>query len=52
VKQRVSWLSLLSVLFALSGCVLAAAIQNWSALAVCLTVSGAVAALLSLRETQ
>jgi hypothetical protein len=48
--KNVSWLSVLAALLALSGCILAAYLQEWPALAVCVTVSGAVAALLSLRE--
>lgn len=48
--RRISWLSVVAVLLALVGCALAAALEEWAALAVCLTVNGTVAALLSLRE--
>lgn len=50
--RRVSWLSVVAVLLAIAGCTVAAALEEWAALAVCLTVSGTVAALLSLRETR
>lgn len=48
--RKVSLPALLAVLLALAGCVLAGAVRDWGALAICLSAAGAVSGLLSLRE--
>lgn len=48
--RRVSWLSVLAVLLALAGCLLAAYLRDWAVLAICITGAGGVSGMLSLRE--